>query len=97
MAQTKTLRFKRYWGEAVNVLWSHINKGWSVVSASYLNSKKEFTVELSEKSWPTIMLACCGCGSEYPPRELVFKPSPSRSYYCLMCNTEVNRAAAVKK
>lgn len=92
MAQTKTLRFRSYWEGAISSLWSHINRGWSVVSASYLNSKKEFTIELTEKDWPDVTIPCCSCSTEHLPKDLMFKPSPNRLCYCSICNTTADQA-----
>ena len=90
MTETKTLIFKSYWGEAINTLWHHIDNGWSVVSASYLNSKRQFTIKLTTKSWLDIVIPCSRCGTEHFPKDLLFKPSPSKLCFCEVCSAGGN-------
>lgn len=94
MAQTKELIFKKYWEESISLLWQAIDRGWSVTSCTYNYSKEQFTVKLSEKGWPEITLECCGCKTEFLPKELLFRPSPSKQYYCITCDATVRIAKA---
>lgn len=92
MTGTKILMFKPHWKESISTLWNLIDSNWSVTSATYHYSKNRFTVNLSEKEWPEILLECCGCMAEFSPKDLLFRPSPSKLFYCITCDTIVRTA-----
>jgi hypothetical protein len=61
-------------------LWVLINKGWSVKSAYYSHSKKEFKIALHKEAWPDILLTCPLCNNRNFPSNFIFKANGD--YFC---------------
>jgi len=90
MTETKELVFYRG-QQTVEVLWALIRKGWSVKKATYSLLKRRFTIVLSEESYPSILIPCSKCGTEFCARDLSFKPYGfGRICYCLVCKNEID-------
>ncbi len=85
MTNQTRLIFTESQEEKKAILWKYIKYGWRVVSAKYRWITGEYEIKLSSEPWPSITIACGGCGKKWAACELLFSPAPGGKGYCVGC------------